>query len=170
MNRTEIIIKHPNVTLQYAELCKDGMTRVGTYDEITSGELGYRLRVGDEAGFLQSPYVRYGRSMGRKYPLIVSTVVMDITEEGVLFEDKYCREESAFVTFDDLQVKPVDITRCKFDIKALLQGKVPTTEWDGKTKRFVHRSVFSQRWPRCFRLDRNLSNFVWINEQQTLFN
>ncbi|AFM01496.1 hypothetical protein Desde_3205 [Desulfitobacterium dehalogenans ATCC 51507] len=168
--RDEIIITYPNVTLEYAECCSDSMKRLGTYAEILSGKLGYRLKVGDEAGFLQSPYLKEERkSPYRKYPLFPSTVVKEITAAGVLFADKWYPDEAAFIPFEDLLVKPVDATRIKFDIRELLDGNAQTCEWCKKKNKYVEYDLFSRHWSRNHRLDSNLKNFVLLNEQVAFF-
>ncbi len=173
---TEIMLTYPNVTLEYAEYCKDGMTRVGIYDEVLNGKLGYMLKVGDEAGFLHSEYIgKYG-SGHFKYPLMTSTVVKEITAEGVWLEDKYKNdpltvrtEPDTFVPFADLRLTPVDKTRIKFCVKDLLRGNIPTQEFDVKKGKYIDLPVFSEHWPRSVRLDSNLKNFRLIEPQLSLF-
>jgi hypothetical protein len=179
---TEILLKHPNVTLEYAvhckdgmtryaDHCKDGMTRKGTFEEILNKKLAYLLKVGDRAGFLQSPYIETGAGhlLRRKYPIIPSTVVKEITGAGVLFADFFGHEPDVFVPYEDLLIKPVDTVRCKCDLRRLLNGTLPTQEYDEKRGRYIDLPVFSEHWPRDHRLDSNLQNFRITEEQLTFF-
>jgi len=170
-----IILTYPNVTLEYAEYCKNCTTRIGTYNEILSLEIGYCLKIGDEAGFLNSPYIfddeKRKRGAHRKYPIMTSTVIKNITPDGVLFEDKFKNdplskffEGDVFIPYDDLFIKPVNVTRIKFNIHELLNGTAPTEEFDETKGKYIHRGLFSGICARSPRLDKNLSNFIFMQE------